>query len=63
MPSVSKKQHSAAGLAYAAKKGEISPKQLKGAARQMYASMSSDQLRDFASTKTSSLPERVKKRK
>jgi len=35
-------------MALAAKRGEISPRKLKGAAKQMYSSMSESQLRDFA---------------
>ena len=48
MPAKSKRQRSAAGMALAAKRGDISPKELKGAAKQMYESMSEKQLRDFA---------------
>jgi hypothetical protein len=48
MPAKSKRQRGAAGMALAAKRGNISPKELKGAAKQMYESMSEKQLRDFA---------------
>lgn len=59
MPSVSKKQQQAAGMALSAKRGEISPSELKGAAKEMYDSMSEKQLEDFAKTKTNDLPEKV----
>jgi len=61
VPAVSKQQQQAAGMALAAKRGKISPKKLKGSALQMYRSMSAEQLEEFAATKASSLPERVKK--
>ena len=61
MPSKSKAQQGAAGMALAAKRGEIDPKQLKGAAKQMYNSMSASQLEDFASTKTKRLPRHTTK--
>ena len=48
MPAKSARQRRAAGMALAAKRGEISPRKLRGAAKQMYSSMSESQLRDFA---------------
>ncbi|MFP4642700.1 MAG: DUF3008 family protein [Dehalococcoidia bacterium] len=48
MPAQSDEQRKAAAQALAAKRGRISPKELKGAANQMYKSMSEKQLRDFA---------------
>jgi hypothetical protein len=59
MPAESKKQRKAAGMALAAKRGEISPNELMGAAKQMYESMSEEQLRDFAKTEEKKLPEKV----
>lgn len=59
----SKAQARAAGMALAAKRGEIRKNQLKGAAKDMYESMSTEQLRDFASTKGKHLPERKGKEK
>lgn len=56
MPSVSKSQHGAAGIALAAKRGEIPKERLKGAAKRMFESMSADELEKFASTKTKNLP-------
>lgn len=63
MPSKSKKQHKASGMAYAAKKGDIPVSKLKGAAKQMYKSMSKEQLKEFASTKEKGLPMKKKKKK
>lgn len=56
MPAESKQQQKAAGMALSAKRGETSPSELKGAAREMYESMSEAQLEDFASTKRKGLP-------
>ena len=51
-------QQQAAGIAYAAKKGEIPMNKLKGAAKEM-VKMSKEDLKDFASTKHEDLPEKV----
>jgi len=59
MPSVSRSQQSASALALSAKRGKISPNKLYGAAKQMYNSMSEEQLRHYAETKTKNLPEKV----
>ena len=48
MPAVSEAQRKAAGMALAAKRGEISKKRLQGAAKDMFESMTASQLRDFA---------------
>ena len=48
MPAVSEAQRRAAGLALSAKRGDVAVSQLRGAAKQMHASMSEKQLRDFA---------------
>ena len=45
MPAKSAAQQKAAGAALAAKRGEISPSELKGASKEMYSSMSERQLR------------------
>ena len=63
MPAKSKKQQKAAGMALAAKRGEISPRKLKGSALQMYKSMNEEELEDYAETKRKGLPTRVKKKK
>jgi hypothetical protein len=54
--SLSVSQQQAAGAALAAKRGEISPSELKGASLEMYKSMSEKDLRDFAKTKHEGLP-------
>lgn len=56
--SLSVSQQQAAGAALAAKRGEISPSELKGASLEMYKSMSEKDLRDFAKTKHEGLPKK-----
>lgn len=51
MPAKSKEQQRAAGMALSAKRGDMSVSKLKGAAKEMYGSMSEEELEDFASTK------------
>jgi hypothetical protein len=58
VPAKSKKQQMAAGAALAAKRGKRSKSSLKGAAKKMAESMSKEQLKDFAKTKRSQLPEK-----
>lgn len=48
MPAESPEQQRAAGMALAAKRGEIPVSDLKGAAKDMYNSMSEEQLRELA---------------
>lgn len=57
--SVSRDQQRAAGAALSAKRGKTDPSKLKGAAREMYDSMTEKQLEDFARTKHKGLPEKV----
>jgi hypothetical protein len=57
MPAVSKSQQRAAGMALAAKRGEIPLGRLKGAARDMYDSMTAAQLEEYASGSTKGKPE------
>lgn len=57
MPAVSQAQQKAAGMALAAKRKEISVDQLKGAAKDMFDSMSIKELEDLASTDRKNLPE------
>lgn len=57
MPSKSKAQQKAAGAALSAKRGETKVSDLQGAAKDMYDSMTEDQLEDFASTKRKGKPE------
>ena len=59
MPAKSKVQQKAAGAALSAKRGETEVSDLQGASKQMYDSMSEDELEDFASTDRHDLPERV----
>lgn len=59
MPAKSKSQQRAAGAALAAKRGELNVSKLQGASKQMYESMSEDELEDFASTSLEGLPEEV----
>ncbi len=60
MPAKSKVQQKAAGMALAAKRGELSPRKLRGSAKEMYKSMSERQLRDYAKTKIKKLPKKKK---
>jgi hypothetical protein len=62
MPAKSKAQQMAAGAALSAKRGEIRKSELKGASKEMYESMSEEQLEDFASTTRKGKPGHVKKR-
>ena len=57
MPAKSKAQQKAAGAALSAKRGEIPKSKLKGASKQMEASMSEGQLEEFAHTKRKGLPQ------
>ncbi|MCX8997786.1 DUF3008 family protein [Rhizobiaceae bacterium BDR2-2] len=59
MPAKSKAQQKAAGMALAAKRGEIPKSELKGAALDMLESMTEKELEDFASTSHDDLPEHV----
>ena len=61
MPAESAAQQKAAGAALAAKRGETSPSSLKGASKEMYSSMSEQELEEFASTKREGKPEHVSK--
>ena len=58
MPATSKAQQKAAGAALSAKRGETPKSKLRGASKEMYASMSEKQLEEFAETKRKGLPER-----
>ena len=60
MPAKSKAQQKAAGAALSAKRGETSRSELLGASREMYDSMSEEQLDEFASTKLKGKPDYVK---
>lgn len=59
MPAVSKAQQKAAGAALSAKRGETKVSELVGASKEMYDSMTEEQLEDFAETDHKGLPEHV----
>ena len=61
MPAKSKAQQMAAGVALAAKRGEIEKSELKGASKSMVESMSEEELEKMASTKRKGKPEHVSK--
>ncbi len=58
MPAKSKDQQKAAGAALAAKRGEMKKSELKGASKEMYESMTEDELDEMASTSHKDLPEK-----
>jgi hypothetical protein len=62
MPAKSKSQQKAAGAALSAKRGDTKVRELKGASRSMYKSMSEKELHDMASTKRKGKPEHRSKR-
>jgi len=59
MPAKSKAQQKAAGAALSAKRGDSKVSDLKGASRQMYDSMSEEELEELASTEREDLPDHV----
>ncbi|UVI40593.1 DUF3008 family protein [Qipengyuania spongiae] len=59
MPAKSRAQQKAAGAALSAKRGETKVSDLQGASKDMYDSMSEDELEDFASTDLDGLPDHV----
>lgn len=59
MPSVSKSQQRAAGMAMAAKEGKMPMSKMMGAAKSM-SSMTTSELKKFASTERKGLPMRKK---
>lgn len=59
MPAKSKAQQKAAGAALSAKRGETKVSELEGASKQMYESMSEEELEDYASTSRENLPDKV----
>ncbi len=63
MPARSQAQQKAAGAALAAKRGDMKVKQLVGASREMYKSMSEKELEEFAHTRRKGLPEHIEKKK
>ncbi|GGF78547.1 hypothetical protein GCM10007301_43160 [Azorhizobium oxalatiphilum] len=63
MPAKSKAQQKAAGAALSAKRGDTRVKDLKGASKQMYASMSERELDELASTPQKGKPDHVTPKK
>ncbi|MBS7742829.1 MAG: DUF3008 family protein [Chelatococcus sp.] len=61
MPAKSKAQQKAAGAALAAKRGDKSANELKGASREMEKSMSEKELSELASAKRKGKPEHASK--
>ncbi|ACT59970.1 DUF3008 family protein [Hirschia baltica] len=59
MPAQSKAQQRAAGAALSAKRGDTKVDDLEGASKDMYESMSEDELEEIASTSHDNLPEKV----
>ena len=59
MPAKSKAQQKAAGAALSAKRGDTKVGDLQGASKQLYDSMSEDELEDYASTDLDGLPDHV----
>ena len=57
MPANSKAQQKAAGAALSAKRGDTKVGDLQGASKEMYESMSEDELEDIASTQRKGKPE------
>jgi hypothetical protein len=60
VPSVSKSQQEAAGIALAVKQGKLPMSKLMGASKTMYHGMNEKQLGEFASTPRKGLPARKK---
>ena len=59
MPAKSKAQQMAAGAALSAKRGDAKVSELKGASKQMYQSMSEQELEDLAETDREGLPDKA----
>lgn len=57
MPAQSRAQQRAAGAALSAKRGDTKVSELQGASKEMYDSMSEQELEDYASTSRKDLPE------
>lgn len=58
MRATSKAQQRAAGAALSAKRGETRVRDLQAASKEMYRSMTEEELEDLASTEHDGLPER-----
>ena len=62
MPAKSKAQQKAAGAALAAKRGQVSKSDLKGASKSMMESMTESELEEIAGTPHRKLPEHKEER-
>lgn len=62
MPAKSKAQQKAAGAALASKRGEMPKAALKGASKEMEASMTEKELEALASTRRKGKPEHAKRK-
>lgn len=60
MPAKSQAQQKAAGAALSAKRGDTKVSDLQGASKEMYESMSEDELEEIASTKRKGKPQHKK---
>ncbi|WP_411818976.1 DUF3008 family protein [Hyphococcus formosus] len=58
MPAESKAQQQAAGAALSAKRGETKKSNLQGASKEMYETMTEDELEELASTDHDDLPDK-----
>ncbi|MBT2787705.1 MULTISPECIES: DUF3008 family protein [unclassified Halomonas] len=58
MKATSKAQQKAAGAALSAKRGETKPSELVGASKEMYDSMSENELEEMAGTKRKGNPQK-----
>ncbi|EHJ92644.1 DUF3008 family protein [Vreelandella boliviensis] len=58
MKATSKAQQKAAGAALSAKRGDTQPSELVGASKEMYDSMSADELEEMAGTKRKGKPQK-----
>ena len=63
MPAKSAAQQKAAGAALSAKRGDTAKSKLRGASKQMAASMSEKELEKMAGTKRKGKPEHSRKKK
>lgn len=59
MPARSKAQQKAAGAALSAKRGETPVSSLQGASKEMYETMTEEELDELASTRRSGLPDKA----
>lgn len=63
MPAVSKAQRRLMTMAYALKKGELSPRDVSAKVREIAQTMTLHELKKFATTEETGLPKRVRSKK